>query len=600
MDCKCALPGYPVMASLYGDFMPTLLVWSPSDREPVHFAVDRHERPPRSSFDAPRQGTAERTAHTVRHRFIDSRVGPLVRAAIMFSALLIGIVAVPAIASAQDASDADDSSSGSTWMVMTQQATDDAPSDENGDDGSDANDDGSTDDNGDASDDSEDAGDDTGDSDDGANGVIGGSSGSGQDVPGDDGDEVDDADEVVPNAKAIIIMGIGHDDDDGDDDGAGDENGNGDENGDEDSNGGDDGDTDEPSEPIIDVESITSFLPEGQSLADYAALFGLTPEQLVDALLVEFEAQLDLAVENGDITQDEADELLVLAQQHLAELIDASDDGDNGDDDPGEPGDPGDPGDETPQFNVEEWVSLDVVADLTGTTTIDVQAALDGGTSLVDFAAQFGVSEDELVNALVADIEAQINAAVDAGDLTQDVADQYLAELDAAVRAYVGATGDDGTPPDDGSGDDGGDQPGDDAFDPTQGALDVVASLTGTTVDEVQNAVMGGQSLVEFAADHGVTEDQLVAAVTADVEAQIIAALDAGDISQDEANTLLANIDQIVEAFVNATDLGEVLSSLEDDPAAGNPVVDPCEPMPMVDGMSTDGTLAENVCPAAR
>src|SRR5690606_15524192 len=113
---------------------------------PASLQVDRHERPPRSRIDAPRQGTAERTAHTVRYRFIDSRVGPLVRAAIMFAVLMIGIVAVPAIASAQDAPDADGSDSGSPpWVIKTKDSNagqddngmgnDDEATDDVGDDG---------------------------------------------------------------------------------------------------------------------------------------------------------------------------------------------------------------------------------------------------------------------------------------------------------------------------------------------------------------------------------------------------------------------------------------------------------------------------------
>lgn len=189
----------------------------------------------------------------------------------------------------------------------------------------------------------------------------------------------------------------------------------------------------------IDVEEILAFVASGQSLGDYAELYGISPDMLVDSILSEIEVQIDAAVDLGLLTQEQADELLATAEEHLGALIAGDiEDGENDDSDAPDPdGDTDDNGTDTGNLNEETFGALDTIAELTGTSVEDVTAAVMEGNTLVAFAEEHGVSGDELVAAIIVDVEAQIAADVESGQLTQEQADQILAHLGEIVTTIV-------------------------------------------------------------------------------------------------------------------------------------------------------------------
>ena len=82
-----------------------------------------------------------------------------------------------------------------------------------------------------------------------------------------------------------------------------------------------------------------------------------------------------------------------------------------------------------------------MTAELTGTTSADVTAALQEGASLTSYAADYGVSRDELVNAVVAAMQANLDARVAEGSITQERADELAAEMDPKVAELVDREG---------------------------------------------------------------------------------------------------------------------------------------------------------------
>lgn len=58
----------------------------------------------------------------------------------------------------------------------------------------------------------------------------------------------------------------------------------------------------------IDADELRSALRDGQSIADLAAANGVDVQTVVDALVAEAQGYLDLAVENGRLTEEEAAE----------------------------------------------------------------------------------------------------------------------------------------------------------------------------------------------------------------------------------------------------------------------------------------------------
>ncbi|MEQ1872772.1 MAG: hypothetical protein ABL953_03510 [Ilumatobacteraceae bacterium] len=121
-------------------------------------------------------------------------------------------------------------------------------------------------------------------------------------------------------------------------------------------------------------------------------------------------------VDDGTITQAQADAVIDALQAAGPK---------------GGPGGPGRPG-HGPGFAI--------VAETLGLTEEEVRQAVTDGQTLAELAAANGSSVEELVDALLADIESKLDEKVAAGDLTQEEADAKLAEAEERVTEFVNNT----------------------------------------------------------------------------------------------------------------------------------------------------------------
>jgi len=80
---------------------------------------------------------------------------------------------------------------------------------------------------------------------------------------------------------------------------------------------------------------------------------------------------------------------------------------------------------------------LDVAAQALGMTTDELHTALDGGTTLAQVAADKGVNVQVVIDALVAAAKTHIAQEVTDGEITQEQADQKLADVDQRVTDMV-------------------------------------------------------------------------------------------------------------------------------------------------------------------
>ncbi len=69
------------------------------------------------------------------------------------------------------------------------------------------------------------------------------------------------------------------------------------------------------------TEDLMSELQDGQSVAEVAEAQGVDLDTVVDAVLAEIEERLDTLVENGRLTQEEADERLENARERVTERM---------------------------------------------------------------------------------------------------------------------------------------------------------------------------------------------------------------------------------------------------------------------------------------
>ncbi len=82
----------------------------------------------------------------------------------------------------------------------------------------------------------------------------------------------------------------------------------------------------------------------------------------------------------------------------------------------------------------------DAVTQLLGMTGEQIQAQRQAGKSLVQIAASKNISEDALINAIVADRQNTLQQMVTSGTLTQAQADQRLAYMKQQIKQNVNRT----------------------------------------------------------------------------------------------------------------------------------------------------------------
>ena len=83
-----------------------------------------------------------------------------------------------------------------------------------------------------------------------------------------------------------------------------------------------------------------------------------------------------------------------------------------------------------------------------------------------------------------------------------------------------------------------------------------VCDLLGITQDELQAQRQEGLSLVEIAANYGVSEEELVAAIMEVKTAYVEELVADGTITQEQVDVMLANMLERTYEMINATDMG--------------------------------------------
>jgi hypothetical protein len=71
----------------------------------------------------------------------------------------------------------------------------------------------------------------------------------------------------------------------------------------------------------IDVETLRSDLRDGKTVAEIAGEQGVDVQTVIDSLVAEAKSHLDLSVENGRLTQEEADAKLAEVTQRITDFV---------------------------------------------------------------------------------------------------------------------------------------------------------------------------------------------------------------------------------------------------------------------------------------
>ena len=173
----------------------------------------------------------------------------------------------------------------------------------------------------------------------------------------------------------------------------------------------------------VAADRLTPKAESQAVLNDAAKQLGVTPDKLNAALKQALKNRLDAAVEDGRLTQEQADTMKQRIDEGVVPFFAG----------PGFGRGPGEHG----LLHHRGGGHLSAAASYLGITVEQLRTALVGGDSLADVAKDKGKSVDGLVSALVADEKKELADAVAAGRLTDAQRDQIESDLQARVQDFV-------------------------------------------------------------------------------------------------------------------------------------------------------------------
>jgi len=240
-------------------------------------------------------------------------------------------------------------------------------------------------------------------------------------------------------------------------------------------------------------EELQAELDAGKTYRELVEEYGLDES----VLQADREARIQEKVDAGELTQEEADAILS-GERPLGPGFGG----------PGGHGGRGGPG----GFHHDPAV----FAEALGLTEEELQAELDAGKTPRDLIEEYGLDEEVLRAAF----EAEIQAKVEAGELTQEQADAILSgEMPEGFGPGFGG----------GKGGPGGH--GEFYHDPA-----VFAEALGLTEEELQAELDAGKTPRDLIEEYGLDQEVLRAAFEAEIQAKV----DAGELTQEQADAILS------------------------------------------------------------
>lgn len=153
---------------------------------------------------------------------------------------------------------------------------------------------------------------------------------------------------------------------------------------------------------------------------------------------------------------------------------------------------------------------------------------------LNDAAEQLGVEPSELSEALKDALANRVDAAVEAGRLTEEQGAELKERIESGDVPLLGLGG-----------------PGFGHRMHHVGDLDAAASYLGVTEANLRTALEGGKTLAQIAEDRGKSVDGLVNALVDDAEAELAAAVKAGRLTDAQRDSIVSGLEQRITHLVN-------------------------------------------------
>jgi hypothetical protein len=180
----------------------------------------------------------------------------------------------------------------------------------------------------------------------------------------------------------------------------------------------------------VEPGEIADALQEGSTVAAFAASVGSSGDAVVGYLTGELSARLDEAVESGRMTVEQAAEKLAEAEEKLTtwvgstleEMQEAAE---------------ARRAEKQAEREARQAERQATLEEIIGLPFDEIEAQLQSGSSLAAVAEGQGISVDDLVEALVAELETNLAQKVAAGEITQEQADARIEDAEARITFMV-------------------------------------------------------------------------------------------------------------------------------------------------------------------
>ena len=283
-----------------------------------------------------------------------------------------------------------------------------------------------------------------------------------------------------------------------------------------------------------DADGLEAALSDGQTLAEIAEANGIDQQTVIGSLTAALDTELDEAVANGDLTEEEAADIRADVVERITTFVEEGEPaGERGwgrdrDDDRGE--------------------QMEELAEIIGTDADSLRTALQDGQTLAQIAESNGVDPQAVEDAVVDRINEWIDQAVADGRLTEAEAVEIRAEVvEEAADLVEGVY----TKPSLGHASHSchmGHGQARDMFD--GGRFEKLAEIVGTDADGLEAALSDGQTLAEIAEANGIDQQTVIGSLTAALDTELDEAVANGDLTEEEAADIRADAVERITTFV--------------------------------------------------
>lgn len=272
----------------------------------------------------------------------------------------------------------------------------------------------------------------------------------------------------------------------------------------------------------LDARDVMVQLRSGSTLAEIVESNGGDVQAVIDAAVASATERLNQAVENGRITQEQADRLLEELEVAVENAVH------------GEP-----PLRPTVRGLVRngERILAEAVAEAAGLDISELPPLLREGATLAEIAEANGGDVDAIIAGAVAAATERIEESVSKGGLSREQADELIANLETLytnamtnpLREFVLETS------------------------VGIGVLRLASEQTGLLPREITEQMRGGETLAQILTENGVDVDDFIEDVIAQADARLDQAVENGRITQERADEMLVNLREQLTRRLNRT-----------------------------------------------